>query len=149
MSFEVNFTEYDDAQEFREEEHLFTRFYYDKSDTVHMLSRCAEYFYRKIGADLYWLVCIDTNADELTVNEQLSAEQLVQLLNLDASNRELGEYKGRKVHKLIPGWTRKGIRNHFNPLTGNLYIAAAHNNDSNLKYSLIRARWNTTPKPHE
>ncbi len=130
MSFKCG--DYDSGDEFREEEGLYTLFYYDELCTGPFMNWCTEYYFRKIGENRYRLVYIDRYDNQISVNEEFSATELVDFLNKDASDRNLQGYWDLELSELFPDMDSDYFERHYNPLTANLVKAVMKNDDSVL-----------------
>lgn len=143
--------------DFREEENLYTKFYYDEVSTAPCLTWCTEYFYRRMPDGKYRLVEIDSWDNELYChNEYESAEKFADdIIRAGCAEEELDESLFRLVMSLCPEDIRKyedDVRSHFNDKTASLLSEALDDGDRALVKALLpdfdAFRRRLYPAPH-
>ena len=139
----MNFTSEDYSNtDFRNEEKLYTKFYYDEVSTAPCVTWCTEYFYRRMPEGKYRLVEIDSWDNELYChNEYESAEKFADdIIRAGCAEEELDDSLFNLVLSFCPEDIRKNkdyVRRHFNDKTASLLKKALDDGDRELVKALL------------
>ena len=128
--------------DFRNEEKLYTQFYYDEVSTGPCATWCTEYFYRRMPEGKYRLVEIDSWDNELyTHTEYESAEKFADdIIRSGCAEEELDESLFHLILSLCPEDIRKyedDVRMDFNDKTASLLSVALKDGDRALVKALL------------
>ncbi len=144
--------------DFRKEQKLYTKFYYDEISTAPCITWCTEYFYRRMPEGKYRLVEIDSWDDELYVhNEYASAKEFADDFRAGCYEDETcdDETLFDTVLSLCPEDIRKQeeeLRSHFHNRTAALLKQALKDGDRELVKALLpdfaAMRERLYPAPH-
>ena len=129
------------SEDFREEEDLFTQFYYEEVSTAPGLTWCTEYFYRKLENGRYQLVEIDSFDNELYLHEEYAtAEAFADAMKIDTSERELDPYIDAEILSLFPEDLKQyeeEVASHFSKILAELIHTALEEGDRELVQALL------------
>jgi len=129
--------------DFRAEQHLYTRFYYDEVSTAPGITWCTEYFYRRMQDGKYRLVEIDSWDNELYVHEEYdTAERFARDIKQEGSDEEedIDEDKLCEILALCPNDIRRYrriVRDHFSNRTASLLVNALNRGYRDLVKALL------------
>lgn len=128
--------------DFRKEQNLFIRFYYDEISTAPGLTWCTEYFYRRMPEGNYRLVLIDGWDNELYAHEEYdTAERFAHnIRQVGSEEEELDEDYLEQILELCPNDIkryRRIVRSHFNNRTASLLLSALDRGHKDLVKALL------------
>ena len=128
--------------DFRNEEQLYTRFYYNEVSTAPGLTWCTEYFYRKMPDGKYRLVEIDSWDNELYChNEYSSAKDFADdIKNEGCAEEEVSDYLFDIILSLCPEDVKKHeeeLRGCFDEKSASLLEVALDDGDRALVKALL------------
>ena len=110
--------------DFREEQKLYTKFYYDEISTAPCITWCTEYFYRRMPDGKYRLVEIDSWDNELYVhNEYATAKEFAD--DFKAGCNEDDTIDDDSLFKTVLGLCPEDIRKHEDELKSYFYNRTA------------------------
>ena len=146
------------SDDFRKEEHLFSRFYSDEISSAPGITWCTEYFYRRMPEGRYRLVTIDYLDNELYChNEYDSAQAFAD--DFRAGYQEEEDLEDEDLLKTILSLCPEDIRSHVDELkmlfcdrTASLLESALEDGDRSLVKALLpdfaAFRERLYPSPH-